>query len=113
MFHTGTQPTFIDKEQTAHANQWQNIINYTICQQGAKYVGLVHGIGQGDQEYGFKYADAAGNLAENAGSLGNRKQPHKYNKRYFYKWGQTGIKYQTGQNTICYAKNCLRKRHAC
>ena len=64
MFHTGTQPTFIDKEQTAHANQWQNIINYTICQKGAKYVGLVHGIGQGDQEYGFKYADAAGNLAE-------------------------------------------------
>ena len=36
-----------------------------------------------------------------------------YNYYSSYKWGQAEIKYQTGQNTVCYAQDCLRKRHAC
>ena len=42
-----------------------------------------------------------------------RSRLREGDERYFYKWGQAEIKYQTGQNTVCYAQDCLRKRHAC
>ena len=85
---------FIADEHNSGNDEREQVINNTVGNECPEKNRLVVISGNDEQKQGFKNAQAARNLAENAQNLSNDEDADEYVKRQGYKVNQHGIQNQ-------------------